>query len=365
MGKGFLSGDWHFGIHQLNEDKWLKITDDYFNNFFIPQVLKRWEKGDKIFINGDIFDSRSHLTLKVISFTLDLFNKFEELGFECVIIGGNHDYLFAFSPEHTSLRILERFPKVKLILYPEIYEFSDKKILMLPWDTHSNQLKEIKKYTGKVDYLFTHSDLRGAKTGIKNQLMVGNTIADYIGFPKVYASHIHIHQSINNFTFLGSPFHLDRNDKGNSKGITLVDFNTGEEEFIENNLSPEFKTIEIRKESDIDILERLLKIDNINNDKDNFIDIIINNSVIINSKKIKKKLEDVSKRKNVSSIKYHDDITIDDGIENISIDDIGISISTEDLLREYIKNQDIENELKNKFIDILEETIKLCKEEDQ
>jgi hypothetical protein len=37
-------------------------------------------------------------------------------------------------------------------------------------------------------------------------------------YGKVYSGHIHIVQEINYFTFVGSPYHLDRNDVGNKKG---------------------------------------------------------------------------------------------------------------------------------------------------
>lgn len=362
MAKGFLISDIHLGVHALAEDRWIKIAEDYFNEFFIPEVNKQWKEGDKIFILGDLFDNRNYLTLRIISFALDLFQKFEDLGYDIVILGGNHDYRNNSDSEHTSLRILERHPNVEIIKEPKLYNFSNKKILIMPWvGNHKEEHNILKTWAGKVDYLFCHSDLRGAKTNMRTVLTHGLTVADFVSFPKVYSGHIHIYQRLENFKFLGNPFHMDRNDKGNKKGLTILNFDDDTEQFIENNISPEYKTIEIRQESELEKLDRLLKLDNIIDEKDNFIDIVINNSVLLNSKEAKRKIEEVSKRKNISNIKYIDDTKVDDGLENINLEDIGLSISTEDLIREYIKNQQVEENLKDKFMQILDETIKLCK----
>jgi DNA repair exonuclease SbcCD nuclease subunit len=363
MAKGYLISDIHLGVHRLAEDKWLKIAKQYFYDFFIPLVQERWEDGDKIFILGDLFDNRSHLSLKVISFALDLFNDFEKLDLPVLIIGGNHDYYNNNDSEHTSLRILEKHKNVEIHTKPHLYEFSNKKILLMPWNGILKQEQEIfRQYAGKANYMFSHSELQGAKTNLKVGLRHGANIADFVAFPKVYSGHIHLHQSIKNFTYLGSPHHIDRNDKGNTKGVTILDFNTDTDEFVPNTISPEFKTIEVSKESDIEKLDKLLNIDKSLDKKDNFIDIVINNSVIINSKEARKKIEEISKKKTVASIKQIDDVTVKDTIEDVSLDDIGIDVSIEDLLREYVKKQDFEID-NSKIMDLLEESIKISKEE--
>ena len=363
MAKGFLIGDIHLGAHSLQMDRWLNIMEDYFYNFLTPILKEQYQKGDKLFILGDLFDNRTYLELKVISKSLDIFNFLENLDIDLdiVIIGGNHDYYNDHDSANTSLRILEKHSNIEIHKEPFVYEIGTKKILLLPWiHPHTKQLEIIKEHTGKVDYLFCHSDLRGAKTGIKNVLKSGPTVADFVGYPKVYASHIHLYQTMENFTFLGSPYHLDRNDKGNKKGLTILDIETGEDIFIPNNLSPEFKTITITEESDIEHLDRLIKIDGVIEEKDNFIDLHINNSLIINKPEIRKKLEMVSKRKRIS-VKQFDDILIEDTVENIDLDDIGNDISVEDMIRTYVNNQQFDDILKEKIDELLEDAIKICK----
>jgi DNA repair exonuclease SbcCD nuclease subunit len=364
MAKGYLISDIHLGVHRLEEDKWLKIAKHYFYKFFIPTVQNKWEDGDKIFILGDLFDNRNHLSLKVISFALDLFNDLEKMNLPVLIIGGNHDYYNNNDSEHTSLRILEKYKSVEIYTEPHLYEFSGKNILLMPWNGVLKEEQEIfRKYSGKAHYMFSHSELQGAKTNLKVSLRHGVNIADFVAFPKVFSGHIHLYQRIKNFTYLGSPYHIDRNDKGNSKGLTIIDFNNNSEEFIPNTISPEFKTIEINKDSDIEKIDRILKISNVLDEKDDFIDIIINNSVIINNKEVRKKLENLAKRKNlIASIKQIDDITVRDTIEDVDLDNIGIDVSVEDLLREYVIKQNFGTDNKDSILSLLEESIKISKE---
>ena len=355
MAKGFLISDIHIGAHAIDEDKWLNIIKEYFFDFLIPNLEEKFKEGDTLFILGDLFDNRTSLTIKSICYALDIFNKLEELGIHIEMFLGNHDMYNESSYEYHSMRLFEKYSNINIHTEPKTLKIDDKKILMLPWVTSLNKEHELlREYSGKVDYLFTHSDLRGAKTNLKVSLKHGPSIAEFVGFPKVYAGHIHLHQKIDHFTFLGSPYHLDRNDKGNQKGLTILDIPTGEEEFIPNTLSPEYKTIKITEESDIDSLDNV-------EEKDNFIDIEISNNLIINKPEIRKKLEQLSKRKRIS-IKQVDDITIEDTVEDINLDAIGIDISVEDMIRQYVKNQQYDEGLKNKIEIELEEVIKICKD---
>lgn len=357
----FLISDVHFGVHEIDLDKWLNIQISYFENFLIPILKEKYEKGDKLFILGDLFDNRTHLNIKILIRVLELFDIFEDMCIDIHILTGNHDLWGEKEYRYNSLMVLKKYKNVSIHTEPTILETNNKKILMLPWITDiKEEHKELKKYAGKVDYLFTHSDLRGAKTNLKVTLKHGPTIADFVGYPKVYAGHIHLYQKMKNFTFLGSPYHLDRNDKGNKKGLTILDIETGEEKWIENNISPEYKTITINEESDIKHIDRLIKIDNIAEEKENFIDLHIKNSIIINKPEIRKKIEQISKRKRIS-IKQIDDIEIEDTVDDIDLDDIGDNISVEDMIRQYVKNQNYDTNTKEKIADLLEDVIKISK----
>ena len=356
MAKGFLIGDIHIGTHQIDEDKWLNITKDYFMNFLIPILKEKYEEGDTLFILGDLFDNRTQLTIKSICYALDIFNELEKNNIHIEMFVGNHDMYLESSYEYHSMRLFEKYPNINIHTESKVLNIDDKKVLMIPWITSNQEEQaELRKYAGKVDYLFTHSDLRGAKSNLKVTLKHGLGIESFRDFPKVYAGHIHLHQIIDNFTFLGSPYHLDRNDKGNQKGLTILNIETSEEEFIPNNYSPQYKTITINDEKDIGIL------DNIDDSDNDFIDIEIKNSLIINKPEIRKKIEQLTKNKKIN-INQLDDITIEDTVEDIDLDDIGIDISVEDLIREYVSKQQYEGEMKEKMEIELEKALKLCKD---
>lgn len=62
---------------------------------------------------------------------------------------------------------------------------------------------------------------------------------------QVYAGHIHIRQDYKNIHYVGTPYHKDRGDIGNKKGITVLKIESGRTDFIENKFSPQYKKVSI------------------------------------------------------------------------------------------------------------------------
>ena len=357
MAKAFLISDIHLGVHSLELDKYLDISKEYFEVFFFPLIKKYYKPGDKLFILGDIFDNRTYIDIKVMCYALDIFKWFEDNNIDIEMLVGNHDMRGEKSYVYNSLRLLEKFDNITIYTEPKILEFDSKKILMMPFITsHSKEKEVLNKFKGQVDYLFCHSDLAGAKNNINSKpLKHGLNIADFITFPKVMSGHIHLNQLIDNFRFIGSPYHLDRNDKGNKKGIYIMDIEKDKELFIENNISPEFKNIEIRTNKDISKLDELNS-----NNKDNY-DLIVSNTLLIENKELRTKLQDISRSKKLASMTQIDDLKIKDTAPDVNISDIGISLSVEDFIRDYVKNQETKDYIKDKVMLILEDVIKTYK----
>ena len=341
MSKSFLIGDILLGSNQLNLEKWLNIHKQYFYDFFIPILKEKYIKGDIIFIIGNLFYNKLYTHNKIISFALDLFNDFEKLEFNIIIICGENDYVNN-TVENSPIRILEKYKNVKIVTEPKLFNFNNKRILLMPYNKSDIQLNTIKNY--EADYLYTSTKLKGASLNKNKFLISGIIINEFSKFEKVYSSHIHINQLVDNFRYIGSPYHTDENDYDNIKGIYIIDNDS--EEFIPNNITPLFKKIEIENIKDLEKLD--------SENKNDFIDIIINNSVL-KSKEAKRKIEDISKNKKINSIKY-----IEDDKEDIIYDDTDVFVSTEELIREYIKKQDIKQEDKEKYLKIINDTIKIC-----
>jgi hypothetical protein len=155
---------------------------------------------------------------------------------------------------------------------------------------------------------------------------------------------------------------MDRNDYGDQKGIFVIDTTDGTEQFFPNNVSPVFKKVRVVGEDDVETLEKL-------KDSKDYIDIAISNSLLINNRKLRRKLEIILEKSNFASVEYIDDITRElvDGEEvNESQDideenlDISINLDYEDYIKEYILKQTYDNKkFKSGMINEFDEIIRI------
>ena len=189
-------------------------------------------------------------------------------------------------------------------------------------------------------------------------------VEEFGKYKHVFSGHIHIRQVNKNFSFIGSPYQMDRNDTGDQKGITILDLSTDEVKFEPNNYSPVFKKFSVSKEDDID------RLDEIKDTKD-YIDLSISNNLLVSNRKLRRKLEVMLEKGNFASVEYIDDITKDlvDGedISESKLTDDGLDISVqleyEDYIKEYILKQKYDNDkFKSGVISEFDEVIKIYNE---
>ena len=237
----FMISDLHFGVRSNNQE-WLNIQKDYFYNFFIPYVKENKRKGDACFILGDIFDSRQLLNILVLHTSIGIFKDLSDLFGETgvFIMTGNHDCWTKDSADIHSLKCLEFIPNIYSFDKPTTLKTQDLKLIFLPWGFNTEEEKEFLEKNSS-DYLFVHTDIKGARFGAKVEVEHGNGEESYTKHRKVYGGHLHHRQRVNDFiTLIGCPYQMTRSDLGNKKGIYVVDLETKTEQFIENNYSPEF-----------------------------------------------------------------------------------------------------------------------------
>ena len=248
--KIWLIADTHFG-YKGDDDAWLDDYAGYFENVLIPIMKKEVKPGDIMIHLGDVFDNRSILGLNTINRVISIFEKLSEIFGDIRITVGNHDMLKKSSTYTTSVNILKHIPHVKIYYTPQVEVIDGKTVLFNPWIEDSEKEHEV--LTGvNVDYVFGHLEIGGALTcnrsGVKVTLGSGVKKSDFKN-ARVYAGHIHIRQDDKNIHYIGNPYHKDRGDRENVKGITVLDIKTGETRFIENTTSPKFM-----KESIYDIM---------------------------------------------------------------------------------------------------------------
>jgi len=366
MSKIFLIGDTHIGLGYPNSvDKWYKIHQQYFSEFLIPLLKKEVKEGDIIAHLGDLFDNRNIIPINLLNYGMDIIEEISKIAPLHIIIG-NHDLYSKSASEINSVRPFKYIPNVKIYDKTSILEYNGLKILMMPYiEKKLDQIKTIND-NKNCDYLFCHSDLNGCKMHLTSVAHKNNDkidIEDFKSFRKVRSGHVHLVQVNNNFKFIGSIFQMDRNDIGDQKGIFVIDTDTDEEIFFPNKVSPIFRKFKVITEDDIDKLDEL-------KDTKDYIDISISNNLLINNRKLRRKLEMMLENGNFSSVEYIDDIVQkgDDGEEIISetiqIDednlDISIKLDYENYIKEYILKQKYENEsFKNGVINEYDEIIKI------
>lgn len=358
----WIASDFHYGKHTMDSDKWLNIMDDYFYNFFIPLLKENMKKDDVLVICGDIFDNRNSIGLKIINSVIKLFETLAEI-IPIHVLVGNHDMYLMNSTDINSVATIRNIKNVTVYMDPTEIKFDDHTVLMMPWIHGKDAEKEIlEKYSGK-DLLFCHSDLNGCRTQLYPTRPISRRILDiddFIGYRKVFSGHIHIVQEINNFTFVGSPYHLDRNDTGNTKGIFVYNTKKQKSIFIENDYSPEYKKVKLLKESDIELLKEELK-------TNNFIDLEISNNLIANSPHIRLEIDKITNKHKIENIYFINDIIDEERTKNQGRVNIAEHKTIKDLSFEWVDKVMISEktdlftdiELKGKMKETIEECFKL------
>lgn len=367
MSKIYMIGDTHISLGYPNSvDKWYKIHQEYFSKFLIPLLKERIEPDDIIIHLGDLFDNRNVIPINLLNYGMDVIEEISKIS-PLHIIVGNHDCWSKSSDEINTIRPFRWIPNVHVYDKTTQIEYNGLKLCLMPYlEKRLEQIRLINENKG-CDYLFCHSDLNGCRmhlTSVGHRNSDKIDVVDFKSFKRVFSGHIHIRQVNTNFEFIGSNFQMDRNDYGDQKGITILDTNTGETEFIPNNISPVFKKVRVVNEDDVIFLETL-------KDSKDYIDISISNNLLISNRKLRRKLEVMLEKSNFASVEYIDDITkelIDDeSNESIEIDeetlDISISLDYEDYVKEYILKQSYDNDkFKSGIISEYNEVIKIYKE---
>ena len=327
MSKILIIGDSHLGLGYPNSvDKWFRVHQEYFKSFLIPLIEKEMGSDDMIVHCGDLFDNRTVVPINILNYAQDILEKISRICPVHILIG-NHDLYTKSSNDVNTVKLYKYIPNITVHEQPTKIEYMGKSILMLPWvEKRKDQQKTLEEFSG-CHYLFCHSDLNGAKmhlNSVAHKNLDKIDVESFSGYKNVYSGHIHIVQRNKNFTFVGNNFEMDRNDLGNQKGIFILDVVEETERFVPNEVSPRYRKVYVKTEEDILSLEEI-------STKDYWVDLFISNSLLINNRKLRRKLESMLENGNFASVDYIDDISITRH-EN-----------TKDVLNEELTSEDLEN----------------------
>ncbi len=368
MSNIFLIGDVHLGLgYPNNAEKWFKVHREYFETFLIPLLKKFVKPGDIIIQLGDLFDNRNILPINILNYGIDIAEEISKIAPLHFIIG-NHDLWSKNTSGINSLRPIRYMPNVYIYDKTTKIEHDGVKILLMPYiESKREQIKHLEE-NKDCKYLFTHSDLNGARmhlTSAANKNLDKINPIEFSKFEKVYSGHIHIRQELKNIIFVGSIFQQDRNDMSDQKGISILNVESGECEFIPNNVSPIFRKINILSEKDIETLDSLT-------DTKDYIDISISNKLLIKNRKLRRKLEFLLEKGNFSSVDYVDDLVdetkekdeeINESSTETDLKKISITLDYEEYIKDYISKKEYTSDtFKKGVIDEFNDIIKIYNE---
>ena len=355
MKRVWMISDTHLGCRS-NSVMWLNLIEDYFFNFFIPLVKKEYKKGDVLFHLGDVFDNRQSLNLAAQNLGIRVFEELGKIFPEVHIIVGNHDIMRKNSNDISSVDCLKYIPNVNVHKEPKIISRnSNANCVLMPWRRNSDHEKETlakiaKKLKGdKKSFLFCHSETQGVQTSPSKRHLHdgGNSVEVFKGYHRVYSGHIHYRQEKKNFTLVGNPYHMTRSDRDNTKGIYVLDLETGDHTFFENEYSPKFTRYYMNDLFERRMAEIKSEIEN------NFVDIFVPSNALgkYNINQFMTYLDGHARK--LEPRIYDEENPIECQDDNIS--DFKGELDIFKIAQDYVNGLDYDEELKQKLVNSIKE----------
>lgn len=342
----WVLGDLHFGV-RANSTEWLNIQKHFFEELFIPTLKKHVKPGDVLVQVGDTFDNRQSINIKVLNYAVDLFERLGEI-LPVHVICGNHDIWAKSSNEVTSIDSLKWIPNVQIYKDPELLEWSGRKVLMMPWRRDANHEAETLAEYPQAEIVYCHSEVRGIYLNSKVKNDHGTDSNIYDKYTRVYSGHIHFRQNKGKLLMVGVPYQLTRSDSNNTKGFDLVDLETMEETFFENDISPKFLKYNLTQLYDMPLGQFKNQIEN------NFIDLFVPSKIATTNSlsKLINKIQHIG-RKLEPNI-YQEDNYIDKDFYDIDeIEDMYKNYNILNLCNMYVdglnEDEDVKEKLKKKL----------------
>ena len=239
----FVLGDFHLGIRN-NSVEWSEIQSQYLVDHFIKQIDKEgFDPDTDILVQvGDWNHVRESTNVRIYKLSLKiaevLTQKFKKGVF---VILGNHDVYYKDRTDTHSLEGFDKiYPNFHVYSMPEMLSINSHKFLMLPWVENLTELKSHIQKNESAKYAFCHTDFKGFNFNKVQKLEHGLEPEDIQSFSRIYSGHIHIRQEKGNVLYVGTPYEMDRGDRGNIKGFYILDVSGPaiQEKFIPNEVSP-------------------------------------------------------------------------------------------------------------------------------
>jgi DNA repair exonuclease SbcCD nuclease subunit len=233
----------------------LFIGDPHIRHTHLSEgiALLKWvesvaeEKKPDLIVNlGDTLDTHSIIRSEVLSTVNDHVDRVRDLKIPMVMVLGNHDM---HKPNSSRYHALEVFKGRRDLLVADTIMVVDG-ITYIPYLPDPSSWPRI-----ATDIAVTHNTFIGADYGFR--LADQGIPVDQVRCDLVVSGHIHKHQTIQSVLYPGTPMSTGASDANQVKGLTIIDTNSLDREFIESPF-PMWRTLDfyVNGETELNLSEK-------------------------------------------------------------------------------------------------------------
>ena len=220
-------GDTHFGERQFSAEFFesqLKFMDVLIHEMKV--------NGSKVILQlGDLFTNRQNMSVRMYADCKKLFTKFKDNDIRFISLLGNHDIYYKNSLQVNSHNMFDGL--IESIQVQTDVTINGYKCLLKPWMTENEQLPV------DYDFIIGHFAIRNfemVKGYVDTSSMLTN---DFFMNTSTHciSGHYHLQNMTPYVSYIGTPWELNWNDSGTSKGAFIWDKEWKDAKFIENTVS--------------------------------------------------------------------------------------------------------------------------------
>ena len=211
--KLLICSDTHFDSKDKNEYRWE----------FFPWLKSQCTEFNvqSVIISGDIFNEKDNHPSKLINKFIDNLTDLLETTEQILMIKGNHDRI---DDNHPYLRWINRIPRIKFFIEPELIELNNKKLLFIPYTKHpETEWLSIKTWLDTSDYVFVHQTYTGAMAENGTRLSGHSQSIFDSTKAKIYSGDIHMAQNVDKVEYIGTPYPINYGDSNFLHRVILLD----------------------------------------------------------------------------------------------------------------------------------------------
>jgi len=226
-----LITDTHFGARNDNLN-----FNEYFYKFYEEQFFPYLRENNitNVIHLGDVMDRRKYISYRIAKdFRERFLDRFQKINLHMLV--GNHDTYYKNTSEVNSMEELVS-NKFKVYTGPEIVEFDETPILLMPWINANNYNESMDALkNAQSDILMGHLEIDGFAMNANAMVCDGGWDKDsFKRFETVFSGHFHHKSDDGQIYYLGTPYEIYWNDCDDPKGFHIYDTATKELERIVN-----------------------------------------------------------------------------------------------------------------------------------